>query len=238
MTTWLTDNRGNKCSVEYWGSYEEAQKALNSLKDCDNCINCSRCSRCSDCSGCRDCLDCLDCWRCWRCSDCSGCVGCSNCSGCLRCLDCLDCLDCSDCLHSSHCSVCSGCSGCRDCLHIAFMCAKKGLAAEPGKHATSVPPIPKIENINQRIYEAVSQPEALNMNDWHTCDTTHCRAGWAVHLAGDAGYALEQSHGSLLAAQLIYRESGSPISPIRFFDSKAEALADMKRAAEVEAARG
>jgi hypothetical protein len=53
-----------------------------------------------------------------------------------------------------------------------------------------------------------------------------------VHLAGDAGYALEQFHGSLLAGQLIYRESGAPINPCRFFDDEAGALADMKRLAE------
>ncbi len=75
------------------------------------------------------------------------------------------------------------------------------------------------------------------MGDWHTCETTHCRAGWAVHLCGDAGYALERLHGSLLAAQLIYRESGAPINPARFFDSNEVAMADMKRLAEEEAAK-
>jgi hypothetical protein len=37
------------------------------------------------------------------------------------------------------------------------------------------------------------------MNTWHTCETTHCIAGWAVHLAGDEGKALEEKHGSYLA---------------------------------------
>lgn len=27
-------------------------------------------------------------------------------------------------------------------------------------------------------------PSCLNMQDWHTCETTHCIAGWAVHLVG------------------------------------------------------
>jgi hypothetical protein len=44
--------------------------------------------------------------------------------------------------------------------------------------------------------------------------------------------ALPMFHGTLLAAQLIYKESGYPISPVRFFDSNADALADMKRLAE------
>ena len=47
---WLEDVNGNKCSVEYFGSEEAAQKALDSLKDCRNCTNCSGCSGCSDCS--------------------------------------------------------------------------------------------------------------------------------------------------------------------------------------------
>jgi hypothetical protein len=94
------------------------------------------------------------------------------------------------------------------------------------------PPIPKIENINAKVFEAVSRPEALDMEVWHSCKTTHCRGGWVVHLAGEPGYALERFHGTLLAAQLIYRESGSPINPCRFFDSNEDALADMKRLAE------
>ncbi len=72
------------------------------------------------------------------------------------------------------------------------------------------------------------------MDNWHTCKTTHCRAGWVVHLAGEAGYALERFHNTPLAAQLIYRASGSPINPCRFYDSKEDALADMKRLAEGE----
>jgi hypothetical protein len=70
------------------------------------------------------------------------------------------------------------------------------------------------------------------MGDWHKCNSTHCRGGWVVHLAGEAGYALERFHNStLLAAQLIYRESGYPINPARFFDSNETAMADMKRLA-------
>jgi hypothetical protein len=74
-----------------------------------------------------------------------------------------------------------------------------------------------------------------NKASWHTklsCGTAHCRAGWVVHLAGDAGYALERFHNTPLAAQLIYRASGHPINPCRFYDSDSEALADMKRLAE------
>ena len=70
------------------------------------------------------------------------------------------------------------------------------------------------------------------MDTWHTCETTHCRAGWVVHLAGKAGKELELFHNTLLAAQLIYLESGSPINPCRFYDKNEEALSDMKERAE------
>jgi hypothetical protein len=73
------------------------------------------------------------------------------------------------------------------------------------------------------------------MSKWHTCETTHCRAGWVVTLAGDAGKALEQFHDTPLAASLIYAAS-SPlkVSMARFFDSNERAMDDMKRLAEEE----
>ena len=89
-----------------------------------------------------------------------------------------------------------------------------------------------IKDIHKAIYAAVSQPNALDMSSWHTCGTTHCRAGWVVHLAGEAGYALEKFHGTALAAQLIYAKSGYQIGPTQFHVSNDEALADMKRLAE------
>jgi hypothetical protein len=92
--------------------------------------------------------------------------------------------------------------------------------------------VPKIENIDKVVYEACKNPDALNMDTWHTCETTHCRAGWVVHLAGKEGKELEMFHNTALAAQLIYRESGSPINPCRFYDSNVDALEDMRKRAE------
>lgn len=74
-------------------------------------------------------------------------------------------------------------------------------------------------------------PEALDMPTWHSCRTTHCRAGWVVHLAGDAGYALERFHNTPLAAQLIYKASGYQVNPCRFYDDNEAALADMEKLA-------
>ena len=94
------------------------------------------------------------------------------------------------------------------------------------------PAVPVIPNIDAAIYAAARAPQALAMDAWHTCGTTHCRAGWAVHLAGEAGYALERFHDTALAAMLIHRASGSPISPARFFESSDAALEDMRKRAE------
>ena len=76
------------------------------------------------------------------------------------------------------------------------------------------------------------------MSEWHTCNTTHCRAGWVVHLAGEAGYALERFHNTALAAQLIYKVSAPSlaVSPPRFYETNEVALADMQRMAELEKA--
>jgi hypothetical protein len=102
---------------------------------------------------------------------------------------------------------------------------------------TGAPKIPVIPDIHKKVYEAASNPDSLNMSDWHTCETTHCRGGWVVFLAGDEGKALEKFHGTLLAAQLIYDASDTSrrFNPCRFFDSNTEALEDMKKLAEANA---
>ena len=73
------------------------------------------------------------------------------------------------------------------------------------------------------------------MREWHSCETTHCRAGWVVTLAGEAGKALEEFHDTPLAALLIYAAS-SPlkVSMTRFYETNEVAMADMKRLAEEE----
>ena len=104
----------------------------------------------------------------------------------------------------------------------------------PIPNAKGPPPVPKIADIHEAIYAAASSPDALNMCEWHSCENTHCRAGWAVTLAGEAGRELERFYGTALAAMLIYDASDPnfKINPGRFFDQNIEALADMKRLAE------
>jgi hypothetical protein len=100
---------------------------------------------------------------------------------------------------------------------------------------------PIIPNIHQAVYAAASKNGALDMSTWHRdgfCGTTHCRAGWVTHLAGEEGKALERRHGHAGAATLIYLASDPAIERIpNFYDSNAAALADMKRLAEAEASK-
>jgi len=92
--------------------------------------------------------------------------------------------------------------------------------------------IPTIENIDRKILDAVMAAGcSLNMDNWHTCATTHCRAGWAVHLAGEPGRRLEQRYGSGVAGSLIYAKS-RPDKPIPdFYATNEAAMADIVKCA-------
>jgi hypothetical protein len=94
---------------------------------------------------------------------------------------------------------------------------------------------PTIENIHQRVFEAASAEGALDMRTWHTCDTTHCRAGWVVTLAGAAGRAMEALIGTGPAAALIYMTSDPQLEKIPdWMASNESAMADMQRLADLE----
>jgi hypothetical protein len=98
--------------------------------------------------------------------------------------------------------------------------------------------IPIVPNIHTRLREAVTaEGHKLNMGNWHTCETTHCRAGWVVTLAGEAGKKLEEQTSTEFAAKAIYHASSQiHVSPVRFFESNEVAMADIVRCADEEAA--
>ena len=90
-----------------------------------------------------------------------------------------------------------------------------------------------VDDLHAKIYAAASHPESLDMTDWHNCAETHCRAGWVVTLAGEAGKELERFHDTALAAMLIYDAScpGFKINPARFYDSDEAAMEDIRKLA-------
>ena len=73
------------------------------------------------------------------------------------------------------------------------------------------------------------------MDKWHTCDTTHCRAGWVEHLAGIKGKELAAATSTEFAAMQIYKVSSNiKVSPPRFYESNEVAMADIQRCADEE----
>ena len=97
---------------------------------------------------------------------------------------------------------------------------------------------PKIEKIHQKVFAAASAEGALYMRMWHSCETTHCQAGWVTTLAGKEGTTLENRMGTEAAATLIYLASDPEIGKMpNFYADSATALADMKRRVEAEMRR-
>jgi hypothetical protein len=74
------------------------------------------------------------------------------------------------------------------------------------------------------------------MGTWHSCENTHCWAGWVVTLAGEEGKKLESFFDTPLAAMKIL-DASSPlrVSPVRFFETNVDALDRMKKLADQEA---
>ena len=58
----------------------------------------------------------------------------------------------------------------------------------------------------QRLQSAAAaalMPGALDMSAWHTCDTTHCIGGTAIHQAGECGRLLEAAVGPHVAGLML-----------------------------------
>lgn len=65
---------------------------------------------------------------------------------------------------------------------------------------------------------ALASEDSLYMSDWHTCDSTHCIAGWAVHLAGKPGRKLEAKYGSSIAGYMLL----GPEAASHFYDTQEQ----------------
>jgi hypothetical protein len=88
------------------------------------------------------------------------------------------------------------------------------------------PEVPVVLALDSAICNIVNSGQGqLEMGAWHTCETNHCRAGWAIHLAGKQGYKLEAKYGSRVAGGMIYRASTGRWPD--FFASTEEALKDI-----------
>lgn len=84
-------------------------------------------------------------------------------------------------------------------LGASFGKGKKGIGLRPENLGLpSADPL-----LEKRVIEMALLEGALEMGTWHTCDTTHCLAGWAVHLSGPIGYELESVTSSSCAGALL-----------------------------------
>ena len=96
--------------------------------------------------------------------------------------------------------------------------------------------VPEVPGLCKAILEAVeAEPKLFNMSTYHTetpCGTTHCMAGWAVHLAGEQGYALEKKIGPNAAGALIFAKSHGKVP--YFYGSNDVALEWLRNNAEPE----
>ena len=78
------------------------------------------------------------------------------------------------------------------------------------------------------VANAALKKGALEMDTWHTCDTTHCIGGTAIHQAGEVGGLLEAAVGPGIAALMLL----GPDAHAHFYDSNEEATAWLRSVLE------
>ena len=94
-----------------------------------------------------------------------------------------------------------------------------------------LPEVSPIASIDRQILTAIESGGALDMAAWHTCETTHCRAGWAIQMAGGEGRLLESIYGPSVAGALIYAASRPGVPVPDFHCTNDEAMADLRQCA-------
>ena len=87
-----------------------------------------------------------------------------------------------------------------------------------------IPFTPDPQLINKVAAKALATNDALDMDDWHTCETTHCIAGWAIHLHPE-GKLLEYFTSPHLAARLLLGDEAAS----HFYDSSDAAREWLKQ---------
>ncbi len=92
----------------------------------------------------------------------------------------------------------------------------------------------KVPDLHTKMLAAI-EAGGLEMGSWHTCETTHCRAGWAITLAGNVGKYMESQLGPAAAGAFITLASCPWMEKVpNFYASNETALADIKKCAERE----
>ena len=100
------------------------------------------------------------------------------------------------------------------------------------------PEVPFVEKLDVKILAAIEAGGTLEMGSWHgeeACGTTHCRGGFAIHLA-PKGYEFERDvcgGDTERAARMIYLASTGRVQ--FFYDTNERALEDIRRCAKEQA---
>lgn len=100
-----------------------------------------------------------------------------------------------------------------------------------------LPKIAVVENLFSTIHDKICKGEGrLDMDYWHSCETVHCIAGWAVHLAGVAGRVAEELLSTQVAAALIINQSCPYLDGVvpNFHVNNTEGWAFVERCAKTE----
>ena len=87
------------------------------------------------------------------------------------------------------------------------------------------------EGLLEKVAHHALNDGALDMENWHTCETTHCIAGWACHLAVN-GKKLEEEFGTQIAGLLLLGVEAHS----HFFDSDDDARKYLQSVIEKEIA--
>jgi hypothetical protein len=107
------------------------------------------------------------------------------------------------------------------------------VAQDPDASIFVIANIPFVKDLNIKVLDAVTSTGSLDMEEWHTCSTTHCWAGWIVHLAGKEGYALEEETSTEFAAKAIFKKStGKSIDTKNFHTDNETAMEKIKEFAK------
>jgi len=88
--------------------------------------------------------------------------------------------------------------------------------------------LPDLKNPDAMILAAIENGGKLEMSDWHKCETTHCRAGWYIQLAGSAGTMLEAVYGAPAAGAIIFTKAYPTKRVPDFYADNDAALADIR----------
>lgn len=90
--------------------------------------------------------------------------------------------------------------------------------------------VPVIKRLASRILQIVESGKGqLKMDDYHTCKSTHCIAGWTTYLAGKRGKALEEELFCDVAAAAIWLKTYGGYPSFSHLVSNEGALKSLRR---------